>query len=251
MLKRNTYILIVLVIITTASVTAIATLQRQDALPHNESRNLKQVEIESLPPVAEETAPEPSGLAERAKKREKEKKYNKYKDTIGSGVTTSSVYHHWPPGFPTLPVTQSDAVVMGEVSDAKAYVTSDKSTVYSEFTIRIAEVLKNDNQTSLSSGGLIVAERPGGRVRYSSGHISRFSITGWGLPLIKRQYVLFLTKNNYEDSYRIVTGYELRNGHVFPLDTTTSSETDFDAYVNMDEVSFLNQLRAAITHSHL
>jgi hypothetical protein len=204
---------------------------------------------ESQFPTAEAEAPEPPTPVERTKKNNKEKKYKKYRDTIGPGVTVASFPHHWPPGFPTLPVAQSDVVLIGEVSDAKAYVSGDKSTVYSEFSIQVVKVLKNDHQTPLSPGGTVVAERPGGRVKYPSGHVSRFSITGWGMPLVKRQYILFLTRNDQDGDYRIVTGYELRNGRIFPLDMTTSSETDFDAYINMDAASFSNQLRAAIAAS--
>jgi hypothetical protein len=204
---------------------------------------------ESQFPIAEETAPGLATSAERIKKNKKEKKYGKYKDTIGPGVTVASVHYHWPPGFPTLPVGQSDAVILGEVTDTKAYVTDDKSTVYSEFTVRITKVLRDDARAPLPAGGSIVMERPGGRVRYSTGHISRFSLTGLGMPRMARQYVLFLTGNSEDQSYHLVTGYELLNGHVFPLDKTTSSQTDFDAYVNMDEAAFLKQLDAAIAMS--
>jgi len=204
---------------------------------------------ESQFPVAEEAAPEPSAPAERTKKAAKEKKYKKYKDTIGPGVTVASTHYHWPPGFPTLPVAQSDVVVMGEVTDAKAHVTADKATVYSEFTVRVVKVLKDDKQSPLSLGVSIVAERPGGRVRYPSGHISRFSLTGWGMPREMRRYVLFLTKNNEDQTYHLVTGYELSDGRITPLDGTTSSDTDFDAYINMDEAVFLKRLDAAIARS--
>src|SRR5205085_4038018 len=121
--------------------------------------------------------------------------------------------------------------------------------VYSEFTVRIVKVLKDDGQLPLSQGGSIVAERPGGRVRFPSGHISRFSITGWGMPQIMRQYVLFLMRNNEDQTYHIVTGYELHSGHIFPLDRTTSSETDFDSFINMDEAAFFKGLEAAVTIS--
>lgn len=211
-----------------------------------QSDNKQSTIDESQFPIAEETAPEPPTLAERDKKNKKEKKYGRYKDTIGPGVTVGSLYYEWPQGFPTLPVAQSDAVVIGNIIDAKAYLTTDKNTVYSEFSLHIIKVLKNDTQMLLSPDGSITVERPGGRVRYSSGHISRFSIAGLGMPRPGRQYVLFLTRNAEEESYHIVTGYELRDGRVFPLDRTTSSDTDFDAYINMDEAAFLEKLDAAI-----
>lgn len=211
----------------------------------------QRMDNESQFPIAEENAPEPSAPTEQIKRNRKEKKYERYKDKIGPGVTVAIAHYHWPPGFPTLPVAQSDAVIIGEVLDAKAFQTSDKTAVYSEFTVRISEVLKNDAQTQLSPGSPIITERPGGRVRYSSGHISRFSLSGWGMPRPKRQYVLFLSRNEQEEGYRIVTGYELRGGRVFPLDMTTSSDTDFDAYINTDASSLMAQLRAAVAKSSI
>jgi hypothetical protein len=123
--------------------------------------------------------------------------------------------------------------------------------VYSEFTIRIVKMLKNDNQMPLSPGGSVVAERPGGSVRYRSGEIGRFSLTGWGMPRVMRQYVFFLTRNNEDQTYHIVTGYELRGGRIYPLDRTTSNETDFDAYINVDEAAFFKRLDAAIATTTL
>jgi hypothetical protein len=137
-------------------------------------------------------------------------------------------------------------VIVGEVADAKAYVTGDKSTVYSEFTVQVRKVLKDYAQARMLPGESIVVERPGGRVRYPGGHVSRFFLTGLGMPGVARQYVLFLTRNSEDESYRLLTGYELLNGHVFPLDETTSSQTDFDAYINMDEAAFFKQLDSAI-----
>jgi hypothetical protein len=204
---------------------------------------------ESQFPIAEETTSEPPTPTERDKKNKKEKKYGRYKDTIGPGVTVASFHYELPPGFPTLPVAQSDAVVIGEVTDAKAYVTSDKETVYSEFNVHIVKILKDDSQLPLPQSGSIVAERPGGRVHYPSGHIGRFSIAGWGMPQPTRQYVLFLTRNNDGETCHIVTGYELRDGRIFPLDRTTSSDTDFDSYINMDEAAFFKRLDAAISTS--
>src|SRR5213075_2263983 len=64
-----------------------------------------------------------------------------------------------------LPATESNIVVVGQVVDTKAYLSPDKTGVYSEFTVQIEELLKNDSRSTLYSGATLVAERPGGRVR--------------------------------------------------------------------------------------
>jgi hypothetical protein len=155
-------------------------------------------------------------------------------------------HYHWPPGFPELPVAQSDAVVLGDVSKTAAYLTEDETGVYSEFTVRIDEILKTDGQASLSTGGSIIADRPGGRVRYPTGEMGQFSITGRGMPREGKRYVLFLKRGGEDEDYQIITGYELRQGRVFPLDKSTSNQTNFDIYANSDETSFLNKIRDAV-----
>ena len=69
------------------------------------------------------------------------------------------------------------------------------------------------------------------------------------MPRVARQYVFFLTRNDPGEPYHLVTGYEIRNGRIFPLDRTTSSDTDFDAFINMDEAAFFQQLNAALAVS--
>lgn len=205
---------------------------------------------ESQFPIADEAAPETHTPAERKKRADKEKKYEKYRDYIGPGVTVAVVSYHWPPGFSTLPVRQSDAVVIGEVGDAKAHLTEDKSTVYSEFKVNVLKVLKDDGQMPSSAGGSITVERPGGRVRYPSGNICRFFLDGLGMPLIMRRYVLFLTRNGEDQSYHLMTGYELRGGRIFPLDGGMTPDGDrFKAYTNMDEAAFFMQLDTALAMS--
>lgn len=41
------------------------------------------------------------------------------------------------PAETSLPAIESDAVVIGEVTDAHAYLSNDRTSVYSEFELRI------------------------------------------------------------------------------------------------------------------
>jgi len=164
---------------------------------------------------------------------------------VGPGVKGSFIYH-WPPGFPELPVAQSDAVILGTVAEARAELTEDESGVYSEFTINIDEVLKDDSQQPLSPGNSIVVDRPGGRVKYDTGHISLFWLAGFGMPGKGGQYVLFIERGGPDEDYRIITGYEIRQGRVYPLDKSTSSDTNFDIYTGSEEASFLNKVRNTV-----
>jgi hypothetical protein len=144
-----------------------------------------------------------------------------------------------------IPAEQSTAVIIGEVQESKAYLSNDKSGVYTEVLIRIDEVLKSDGSIGLVAGNAISADRPGGIVRYPNGHERLYRIFGLNMPQIIGRYVLFLNKGEGDINYRIVTGYELKAAGVVPLDVAPK----FDAYRGMEAGMFLKAVRKAIAHS--
>lgn len=210
---------------------------------NQEQQKTKQQDDLSNYPIADADAPDPKDAKEILKRRAKNKKYREYRKHIGPGVGAYEIYH-WPPGFPTLPIAQSDAVIIGEVTDASAHLTEDKSSVYSEFTVCVEEILKND-QPPLVSGSCVTLDRPGGRVRYSNGKTSQFSLAGFGMPLAGGRYVFFI-KGDVDEDYQIITAYQIQQGHIYPLDKTTSSDTRFEIHANADEQLFLNKLRQLV-----
>lgn len=67
------------------------------------------------------------------------------------------------------------------------------------------------------------------------------------MPRTGRRYALFLTQDDQQQSTHILTGYELRGGHVFPLDKPGGGQTPAATlYQGTDETSFLSALRSAI-----
>lgn len=61
-----------------------------------------------------------------------------------------------------LPVTQSDIIVLGRITDAKAYLSNDRTNIYSEFSVIIEEVLKGNPSIFVTPGAIIATERRGG-----------------------------------------------------------------------------------------
>jgi hypothetical protein len=59
--------------------------------------------------------------------------------------------------------------------------------------------------------------RPGGTVRFASGKVQRYTISKLGYPRQGGAYVLFL-KWDEQGDFSVLTGYELRNNKVVPLD---------------------------------
>jgi hypothetical protein len=117
--------------------------------------------------------------------------------------------------LPALPVIQSNAVLIGDVLNAQAFLSDDRTGVYSEFTIRVSDVIKSA-LSDLKIGNLIEVDRDGGRVKFPSGKIHWYSVDKENMPKPGRRYVLFVTRQN--EALHLLTGYELREGKIFPLD---------------------------------
>ena len=138
-----------------------------------------------------------------------------------------------------IPVSVSTAVVVGTVTNGKCFVTKSHTYVYTDYLIRIDQILKQDPTANLSVGDVVVAAREGGAIRFPSGHITNYLTADHGLPQIGSQYVLFLSKSipgfpEYEIMFD--AGYQLKNGRVYPLDDVNSQYVGVDASVFLDEV---------------
>jgi hypothetical protein len=160
------------------------------------------------------------------------------------------------PEEPALPISQSDAIAIGQVTNAEAHLSNDKTNVYSEFLVRVEDVFKSDRFGSLSFGGLISLTRSGGRVRFPSGKTLLRGSYGRGMPRAERRYLFFLKYNDEGQNYPIITAYELRNGHVFPLDWSRKGGTETSyfgasSYESAQEASFIGELKAAIEKARI
>ena len=196
-------------------------------------------------PVADYSAADLSDPKERAKRQEKGKKYDKsawriYPETTSSMARVDYVN----PNLPALPLTESSAVIVGQITDAKAYLSNDKTGVYSAFTVQVNEVLKNSSSVPLSSASTIEVERDGGRVRFPNGRILIYTISSQDMPVVGLRYVFFLITPHGQSDFQILTAYELREGKVYPLDDLPN----LYRYENADELNFLSELRNRIAN---
>lgn len=173
--------------------------------------------------------------------QKKRKKYNnRYAPRIKESSDSIFSMSDWDVDLPALPTAKSAAVIVGEVTRAQAQLSDDETNIYSEFTVQITEVLKNDNHSSLGMGNSVVVERSGGRVRLPSGKVIVSRTYKQDLPKTGKCYVLFLTQDEAED-YHILTGYELRDGKVFPLDKLGRGHP-ITAYTGTSQISFFTDL---------
>ncbi len=236
----------ILILLSLTVISALVVLRAQNK-KSEPSQKQPLDEYQSQFPIVEFTAPEPTNSEERARRRAIGDKYNEAQIPVSEYVEAITSSAHWMVGLTAFPVDKSKAVIIGEVLDAQAHLSTDKTGVYSEFKIRIDEILKDESGLSLSRGDSLIAERPGGRVRFPSGHITLSFISAQGMPVVGQRYVLFLTRDDKQINFNILTGYELKAGKIALLDNPVTHP--IAAQKGADESTFLNELRAATAKS--
>jgi hypothetical protein len=189
-------------------------------------------EQEQQLPVVEYNAPEPTDPAKRALRRLRSRRHNLTDPSVkGSDVSRFVLTERsarvnlggpWShaPEEPAIPVTESDAILVGDIVGANAFLSTDKTSIYSEFNVLVLEVIK-DSSATITTGAPVTIERSGGALRFPSGKVLIRGLLGKPLPLISRRYVFFLKRNTEGEDFSIITAYELRGGQVFPLDGTS------------------------------
>lgn len=229
-------------ILTVTLVTVVAALRPQN--------NPAQRNITDDPmPIVDYYTPNSDNPEERVKRQKRSKRYDNSRLVIEPQKPGGAIISidHTVGQMPALPVNLSDAVVIGDITDALAHLSNDKSGVYTEFTIRVDEILK-DTTGSLQIGSPILAQRTGGRVRFPSGFVQSYGISYLGMPRTHRRYALFLKKYDVSDAFIIVTAYELRAGEAHPLDGVNLPRgagelPQFALYKGMDETKFVSRIR--------
>jgi hypothetical protein len=190
-------------------------------------------------PIADLVSAEPSDPVAREKRAAKAKKHNsKYAPKITEAMDGIYLVNNTLTSLPALPVGKSSAVVIAEITSATAYLSEDQSSLYSEFGLRIKRLFKNGTANDLTANTSIEAERIGGRVRLPSGKIIVSSVDNQDMPRLGRTYLLFLTGGEPDQDFSILTGYELRDGKVFPLDKTGPSNP-ISAFKGRDEAALI------------
>jgi hypothetical protein len=134
-------------------------------------------------------------------------------------------------------------VLIGSVNEAQAFLSEDRTGVYSEFNISVERILKSSDQGSMLRS-VVEVERQGGRVKFASGKVHWYSVDKENMPLVGKRYVFFLD-GDVNGDLQILTAYQLENGKVIPLDDLPQ----FRLFDGKDEAEFLNTLQTAVSNS--
>jgi hypothetical protein len=166
-------------------------------------------------PIARQDRPLPSNPQQRALRQKRNQRFNaggaKLTDGRGDVIVSVCVAR------PRLPVDNSDLILIGRVIGGEAFLSEDEAAVYSEFVVRVEEVLRPRPRSGVEAGSLVTAIRVGGVLELTSGKIIRLE-TSDGLPQLAGKYLLFLNYDKRLDAYRIVSGYRLQAGQAQTLD---------------------------------
>jgi hypothetical protein len=135
----------------------------------------------------------------------------------------------------------ADLVIVGQVLSGSAHLTNGKRSIYSEFVIRVDEVVKQDRSKEIVIAETVVADRLGGRIRFQNGQEVTYGAEGFDMPGIGKQHVFFLARDDKSPNYKIITGYELIGEVVQPIDRFDSTK------ISTEKTTFLKQIRLPAT----
>jgi len=152
-----------------------------------------------------------------------------------------------------MPFDGSDAVVTGTVTAGQAYLSNDKQNLYSEFKLKIQEVVKAADDPFVRAGDSIDIQRKGGAIRLPSGKVVVRGISEDSMPLIGKRYLLFLKYDPNAEDYGALTGYQLEGNEVYRLDELNYDESHHEKIIHplrkegVSEDQFLDRVRSKLS----
>lgn len=247
------YLRIILLFFGFTAVVGVTTLlalnNGQDVVgvAQRQKKSPEMLAAENKLPVTDFGAPEPTDPKKREKRAAKGTKFENSDLVLDASADVVTSTSHWAEGLAAIPVDKSDVIVVGNVTGAQAYTTHGRRHVYSEFTIQVVDIIKDDVSNPIKVNSSIDVDRIGGRIRFPNGRVGQYFIVGQHMPEVGKQYLLFITKSDGDGDYNILTGYEIRGGILHPLDNPGTGHP-ITTREGSDATSFLNEVRAAVTH---
>lgn len=244
--KKNVLVLVMLTLVSVSAAASLQTKEQDSAAPEKPKKytrqNFDREDFARQFPIVDYHEQEPADAKVLVKRRARGGRYdnrNLVARPENSWKGTGAYwYNHWDRDLDELPVAQSELIVVGKVLDARAYLSNDKSGVYSEFALRVEKVIKGE-AAEVAPGKVVETEREGGRVRFSADDIDLYIISGMGLPRPGRRYVFFLKSVEAQPGYySIVRAFEIHGERIYPLDRRNNSSSPLDAYWDMEDGAF-------------
>ncbi|PYS24465.1 MAG: hypothetical protein DMF72_05195 [Acidobacteria bacterium] len=261
MIKKNR-IFIITVISTALFIGSLVALagrskdNQQNPRKVDDALLAKQIDDEATP-VVDLQNPDTSDRVDKNSRRIKNARHDNDGDDKTHPIPNAGGFvaePEWRSGYSDIPVRTSDLIVEAVVSQSHAFLSNDKTGIYSEFTLLVSKPAKLTTGLGVNLNDRIVGERFGGKIKYPSGQIARFRNARQGTPIIGKRYLFFLAKLD-QDTYNILTAYEIQGDTVSPLDGSRlepggrQGASIFDKHNGENLDSFMAEVDMAINGS--
>ena len=100
-------------------------------------------------------------------------------------------------------VCNADAVVMGTVDSKSSQLTSDGTFIFTDYELRIADVLKNNPSAYISDQSIVTVTRPGGTIRLN-GKVVGVQESKYRRLERQKKYLLFLSYIPSTGAYKAI-----------------------------------------------
>jgi len=156
------------------------------------------------------------------------------------GEMSGTLLESEPPPVPTT----SDLIIVGSIQRRQPYLSDNITVVYTELTVYIEAILKNNATSPVYTFEPLIVDREGGAIRMPNGRIFRYLVSPLRIPETGKRYVLFLNHEADRD-YKLVVGYELTDKTIMPLEDLG----DREPLLKLSEAEFLDLLKQKISQS--
>jgi hypothetical protein len=213
-------------------------LQQSKATPTPEIKDIRDL---SKYGSVDYNAPQIENSAEWEKRRKISQRYDNqdwvFKSQSAEPGGVGKITEDTPP--PLFPIDESPLVVVGEITTVDTFLSNDKGGVYTEFTIRVDEVLKDNGGKNRKK---IVADREGGVVVYPNGARVMYQSSDRALPLLGSKYLFFLMKDELSPNYEILTSYYFDGNRIWQME----QGRPFEEFKNVNKTDFIEAVRNKI-----
>ena len=131
-----------------------------------------------------------------------------------------------------MPFDASDAVVVGTVTAGQAYLSNDRRDIYSEFKVKLEEIIQNSDTHYLRASDSIDIQRTGGVIRLPSGKLLTRAVLADSMPQIGSRYLLFVKYDQGTEDYTVLNGYQLAGNEVYRLDDLSWADSNYRELVH-------------------
>jgi hypothetical protein len=223
--NRMMWVVVTLVVFTTIAIT-FGTLDSRSQEKTGQAQSTRTPPANpfgdlSKYPIADYDAPDPSNPTERNKRKIKSTRYDGLVlvSKKVSSDTTAIIVSDGEKIPLAIPYSDSSLVIVGETLSSNAFLSNDKSGIYSEYSVQIQALIKKDPDKKAKIGETITIDRTGGLVKYPNGQKVLFMNDWQSLPEVGARYIWFLTRDKNQDpNYKIVTAYQIKDGVITALD---------------------------------